>query len=132
MSKIKNAGLKVQIRSYANVTNSAGNITIWSDWSKAKAFVPQPQPKSRHYIGSSTSTVTWNKIKNAKSYTIYKVTGSYGNYKFKKYKKVGAGTTSITVPRSLGSVTIVPEVKVKGKKYKWNKKDNGYFYGVSV
>ena len=132
ISKIKNAGFKVQIRSCYTISTPSGNKNLWSDWSKVKAFVPQPDPSSRRYIGSSTTTLKWSKIKNAKSYTIYKVTGSYPNYKFKKYKKVSGSTTSTTVPHSLGRVTIIPEVKVKGKKYKWNRKDFGTFYGVSV
>ena len=133
IKKAKNEGFKISIRSYRTINTPSGQAKIYSDWSKTKYFVSYPKiKKSVHYLGSSTSTVTWKKVKNAKKYVIYKVSGSYGNYKLKKWKTVSGSTTSISVPRSYGKIVIVPQIKVKGKTYKYKKGDYDWLSGTYV
>lgn len=133
IKKAKNEGFKVSIRSYRTINTPNGQTNIYSDWSKTKYFVSYPKiKKSVHYLGSSTSTVTWKKVKNAKKYVIYKVSGYSGNYKLKKWKTVSGSTTSVSVPRSYGKIVIVPQIKVKGKTYKYKKGDYDWLSGTYV
>ena len=125
-SKIKNAGFKVQIRGYINIDVNGRKTTVYGLWSKPKAFVAQPSPSSTRRYSESKTTLKWTKIKNAKSYTIYKVTGSTNNYKFKKYKTVKG--TSIKVKKNSGKYAIYANVKVKGKTYKGTYKTSEMFY----
>ena len=135
IKKIKNAGFKVKIRSYVVVKDAKGagkNLKLYSAWSEVKAFLPQPAMRSQYYIGSNTATVSWDAIKNAKSYTIYKVTQSGTNYKYTKYQTVDASTTSVELPRSLGKVAVLPTVKVGAKTFKAKFAERRYFYAVSL
>ncbi|MBR6402344.1 MAG: hypothetical protein IKS48_03050 [Eubacterium sp.] len=135
LSKIKNAGFKVKIRAYYTITNAKGpgkNLKVYSAWSGAKAFVPQPIMKAEYYRGDSNATFSWQPIKHAKSYGIYKVIQNGNNYKFVKYKTVAGSVTSTTVPLSLGKVTVLPVVKVGSKTYKSSTKDRMGFYGVNL
>lgn len=133
IKKAKNEGFKISIRSYRTINTPNGQAKIYSDWSKIKYFVSYPKIKgASYYSGSSTSTVTWKKVKNAKKYVIYKVSGYSGNYKLKKWKTVSGSTTSISVPRSFGKIVIVPQIKVKGKTYKYKKGDYDWLSGTYV
>ena len=135
VSKIKNQGFKVSIRSYIEYPTGQGGLRArtYSDWSKQKSFVSYPKIKSsKHYIGSSISTVKWKKVKGAKKYVIYKASGSGTTLKLKKWKTVSGSTTSIEVPRSYNKIVIVPQIKVKGKTYKWKKGDYQGIHGTYV
>ena len=115
MNKVKNAGFKISIRSYVNVSIGSGQYArLYSDWSKAKAFVPGAKVKKAELIDNSTGKLTWKKVKNAKSYTIYRKSGS----KFKKVKTVKGTSTTLKKDYFLNGIIVAPNVKVKGKTYK--------------
>ena len=131
--KIKNAGFKVKVRSYTVINSYNGpKFKAYSAWSDVKAFVPQPKMGATYRYRESTATFSWKPIKNASAYTIYKVTKSGNSYKFSKYKTVSGSVTSVSVPKSLGRVTVFPTVKVGGRAYKATYKDRVNFYGVNL
>ncbi|MBO4591878.1 MAG: hypothetical protein J5684_04885 [Eubacterium sp.] len=135
IAKIKNAGFKVKIRSYVTVKDAKGpgkNLKLYSAWSDVKSYLPQPVTSGHYYTGSSTATLNWEPIKNATSYTIYKVTQSGQKYKYTKYQTVDGSVTSVELPRSLGKVAILPTVKVGAKTFKAKFSERRYFYGVTL
>lgn len=128
LKTIKNAGFKVRVRAYNNVSSKKK----FGSWSAAKVIVPQAKAGAKHVYYTSTATLSWKPVKNAVGYRIYILTESNGTYKLKSYKKVGKQVTSISVPRNLGKVVISPDVKVKGKTHKFVVKNFYRFYYVNV
>ena len=114
IKKAKNAGFKISVRSYKTLDSGK---KIYSKWSKAKAFVPGAKLKKGEATSYSTGRLYWNKVKNAQSYTIYRMTGTDT---YKKVKKVSGSTLSAELPKSYfyNGLFVTADVKVKGKKYK--------------
>ena len=126
INSIKDAGFKVKIRSYYVVnqySSYAKAFKTYSAWSDVKAFVPQPKMGATYRTRETTANFSWKPIKNASSYTVYGIKKVGNSYKYTKFKTVPASVTSVTVPRSLGKVTVFPTVKVGGRTYKATYKD---------
>ena len=121
LNKAKNAGFKFQIRSY--VKFSSGKLG-YSRWSKPVAFVPYAQVTGLR--GQYTKTVSWNKVANAKSYTVCRSTD--GGTTWKKVKTVSAKTRTAKVKGfggygSTNLVKIVANVKIGKETFKSSKQE---------
>lgn len=100
-----------------------GGKKFYGKCSSMKTIVPQANSKTV-YVGKKSVKLSWTKVKNAVSYTIYERTNSSSNgsaIKGKKLKTVGKNVTSCTLKniRKSGKNTqiyILPTVKVNGKK----------------
>ena len=106
--KIINSACKVRIRPY----NLYGGKKCFGSWSSYKVFVAQPKLNGEQ-LDDGRYSVTWKKIKGAKSYTLYKLNGS-------KLKKVGTTTNNWFIVGNIKSGNYVAKankVKVGKKKY---------------
>lgn len=117
LSSVKNQGFTFQVRSYLDVDGK----TIYGPWSSKKVVVSQPRVKLKK-SGSGKIQVSWNKVKGASGYTIYRSTSPYTG--FKKIKTV---KTTKYVNKGLSSrktyyyYVVANGVKVNGKKYQSTK-----------
>lgn len=113
---IRNNGMQYQIRTYILLDNGK---KVYSNWTKAKVFIPQAKISKVLKLGSNKVQVTWKKISNAESYTIWKTTD--GGESYKKVQTVSADTTSYKISNykagDMKGVVITAQVKVGKKKY---------------
>ena len=86
-SKMAKQAFKFKVRAY--VYDEVGN-KVYSAFSAEKVIVPRANIKSLKATSRSTGKITWQKIKGAKSYTVYvsnnggnkvQKTGNYKGYK---------------------------------------------------
>lgn len=118
IKSVKNVGFKVRVRAYKKINGK----NCYGNWSSLKTIIPQPALEGKQ-LSATKIKVSWNKIKNATSYTIYVCKDtSVKNKKFTKYKTVSAKTRTCTISKlkkgEWAGVYVIPTVKVGGKKYK--------------
>ena len=113
--KLTKQPFKFKVRAY--VYDEAGN-KLYSDYSSDKVVVPRARIKKFKASSRSSGKITWQKIKGAKSYSVYVASSETGKYK----KKGTTSSTSYTVKNmSLGKryyvYVVANGVKIKKKKY---------------
>ncbi len=118
LKKVKNKGFQIRVRDYIKVNGNK----YYSSWTSKKAIIPQAKIKLKK-VGNSSIKVSWSKVSNATSYTVYVCkNASASKEKWKKVAKVGKNKTSYTIRNLNGwankGVYVIPTVKVGGKKYK--------------
>lgn len=111
-SAMKSKPFKVKVRSF--IYDTAGQYT-YSEFSKEKIIVPRPTIKGGKATGGGAK-ITWNKIKGAKSYTVY-LSSNNG----KSFKKV---TTTKSTSATISNLKRYKDyyVYVQADKVKCNKK----------
>ncbi len=118
-AKLSKQAFKYKVRAY--VYDEVGN-KVYSAFSAEKVIVPRANIKSLKATSRSTGKITWQKIKGAKSYTVY-VSNNGGS----KFKKQGTTkTNSYTVKgmklgKSYPVYVVANGIKVKKKKFKSTK-----------
>ncbi|MBO4337491.1 MAG: fibronectin type III domain-containing protein [Lachnospiraceae bacterium] len=75
VKKLKNKGFSFKIRSY-NVFNGE---KFYGEWSEPVYCVPQAIATAKK-ASDTSATLTWQKVKGAKSYSIYQATADGGDY----------------------------------------------------
>ncbi len=118
LKKVKNKGFQIRVRAYVKVDGKK----CYGSWTSKKAIIPQAKIKLKK-VGNSSIKVSWSKVSNATSYTVYVCkNASASTEKWKKVAKVGKNKTSYTIKNLNGwdnkGVYVIPTVKVGGKKYK--------------
>ena len=108
-----------QVRTYIKVGEDK-KTKKYSEWSDTTLLVPQPSMSGKKY--STYAKATWNKIKGAKSYTVYASTKANKGYK----KVTTTAKTSCTIKKVAGKAMkagkqyyyyVVANAKYKGKTY---------------
>jgi hypothetical protein len=131
LPRIKNAGFKIKIRTYKTINTYNGQKKkLYSKWSKVKTFVPQPKMGGHYSTRDSKGELSWKGVKNAKSYTVYKVTQTTNSYKLTKIKTVPGSVNKIPVPRH-AKYTVIATVKAGSKTIKGTNKDRRYISVVT-
>ena len=128
-SALKNKGMQYTVRAYIKLDNGT---KVYGE-AVTKVAVPQAKITGKiKSVGGGKYKVTWKKISGASGYTIYR-TSNEGK-SFKKVKKVGKNTTSITIKKSYmnsskkGIVIVANGVKIGKKKYNSIKSYYTYTY----
>ena len=131
LSSVKNQGFTFQVRTYRDIDGK----TIYGPWSSKKAVVAQPRLKLKQ-SGSRSIQLSWQKIKGATSYTIYRSTSASTG--FKKIKTV-TGTKytdkGLNSKKTYYYYVVANGVKVNGKATKTTKATNreiAYLYSKKV
>lgn len=124
-SKVKNKGMKVEVRAYITLANGT---KVYGD-TYTKVVIPQPKMTKLKSVGKNKVRVYWKKLSGAGKYTVYKTTNQ--GKKWKKVKTVSAKTTSCVVSgiksgNKYGVLVVANNVKVGKKKY--NSTKSWYLY----
>lgn len=120
LKAVKNKGFKVEVTGYITVNNKK----CYGKSSGKKTVIPQAKIKLEQRSKTSMR-VSWTKVKNATSYTIYACKNenvSKKNQKWYKVAKVGKKTTAYTVKKlktgKYAGFYVIPTVKIGKKSYK--------------
>lgn len=120
LKAVKNKGFKVEATGYVVVNNKK----CYGKSTGKKTVIPQAKIKLEQRSKTSMR-VSWTKVKNATSYTIYACKNenvSKKNQKWYKVAKVGKKTTSYTVKKlktgKYAGFYVIPTVKIGKKSYK--------------
>ncbi|MBE5925361.1 MAG: hypothetical protein E7271_13055 [Lachnospiraceae bacterium] len=113
--KLSKQAFKVKVRAY--VFDESGN-KLYSGYTAEKVIVPRANVKSLKATSRSTGLIKWQKVKGAKSYSVY--VSSNGGTKFKRQATVSG--TSYTVKgmklsKQYYVYVVANGVKVKKKKF---------------
>ena len=120
LNAVKNKGFKIEATGYVVVNNKK----CYGKSSGKKTVIPQAKIKLEQRSKTSMR-VSWTKVKNATSYTIYACKNenvSEKNQKWYKVAKVGKKTTAYTVKKlktgKYAGFYVIPTVKIGKKTYK--------------
>ena len=120
LKAVKNKGFKVEATGYVVVSNKK----CYGKSTGKKTVIPQAKIKLEQRSKTSMR-VSWTKVKNATSYTIYACKNenvSKKNQKWYKVAKVGKKTTAYTVKKlktgKYAGFYVIPTVKIGKKSYK--------------
>lgn len=130
IKSIKNKGFKIRVCGYVTVNGKK----CYGSWSSKVTVIPQGNVKLTQKSKTSMK-VSWSKVANATSYTIYackNTSVSAENQKWYKVKTVSKKTTSYTVKNlktsKYAGFYVIPTVKIGGKKYKADAVWYSYMY----
>jgi hypothetical protein len=130
IKSIKNKGFKIRVCGYVTVNGKK----CYGSWSSKVTVIPQGNVKLTQKSKTSMK-VSWSKVANATSYTIYACKDenvSKENQKWYKVKTVSKKTTSYTVKNlkngKYAGFYVIPTVKIGGKKYKADAVWYSYMY----
>lgn len=130
IKSIKNKGFKIRVCGYVTVNGKK----CYGSWSSKVTVIPQGNVKLTQKSKTSMK-VSWSKVANATSYTIYACKDesvAKENQKWYKVATVGKKTTSYTVKKlksgKYAGFYVIPTVKIGGKKYKADAVWYSYMY----
>lgn len=130
IKSIKNKGFKIRVCGYVTVNGKK----CYGSWSSKVTVIPQGNIKLTQKSKTSMK-VSWSKVANATSYTIYACKDenvAKENQKWYKVKTVSKKTTSYTVKNlkngKYAGFYVIPTVKIGGKKYKADAVWYSYMY----
>lgn len=120
LASVKNQGFLYKVRAYIDVDGT----TIYGAWSNQKVVVAQPKVTLKK-SGTKTINVSWQKIKGATSYTVYRSTSaSTGFKKIKTVKGSKLTNKGLNPNKTYYYYVVANGVKVNKKTYKSTAAEN--------
>lgn len=120
LTSVKNQGFIYKVRAYMDVDGT----TIYGTWSSQKIVVAQPKVTLKK-SGKKTINVSWQKIKGATNYTVYRSTSpSTGFKKIKTLKGTKLTNKGLNPNKTYYYYVVANGVKVNKKTYKSTTAEN--------
>lgn len=120
LTSVKNQGFIFKVRAYKDIDGT----TIYGEWSSQKVVVSQPKVTLKK-SGTKTINVSWQKIKGATNYTVYRSTSpSTGFKKIKTLKGTKLTNKGLNPNKTYYYYVVANGVNVNKKTYKSTAAEN--------